>query len=119
DRKCRIQDDEIHLDNKVNFENFKVFIIPGSRTISLVSLVKIEEFFDRGGKVMATTRLPDTAAEFGQDAAVQKIIAAMFGDRKDTLAGFTCQKNSQGGRAFFARKPTAKILKTILDEALP
>lgn len=79
DEKCSVADAEIHLNNKVNAENYKVFVIPGSRTIHWSSLQKIKAFYDKGGKVIATTRLPDSSAEMGKDKEVQETIAAMFG----------------------------------------
>ncbi|MHC4505129.1 MAG: glycosyl hydrolase, partial [Planctomycetota bacterium] len=83
DEKCTVAralpGAEIRLANKVNMERYKVFVIPGSRTIHWRSLRKIKAFYDQGGKVVATTRLPDTSAEFGMDAEVREAVAAMFG----------------------------------------
>ena len=79
DEKCAVAGSEIKLENKLNAEQYKVFVIPGSRTIHWSSLKKIKEFYDNGGKVIATTRLPDTSAEFGKDAEVREAVAAMFG----------------------------------------
>lgn len=100
DEKCSVKGAEIHLDNKVNAEQYKVFVIPGSRAIHLSSLKKIKEFYDNGGKVIATTRLPDTSAEFGKDKEVQEIIAAMFGDvggKKAEAARMTASSAWAGG----------------------
>ena len=80
EEKCTVAGAEIRLENQINSERYKVFLIPGSRTIPWSSLRKIKEFFDHGGKVIATTRLPDTAAEPGKDAEVRQGVAAMFGD---------------------------------------
>ena len=79
DEKCAVTNAEIRLENKVNAERYKIFIMPGARTIAWSSLRKIKEFYDQGGKVIATTRLPDTSAEFGKDAEVRAAVAAMFG----------------------------------------
>ena len=79
EEKCAVAGAELHLNNKVNAEQYKVFIIPGSRAIHWSSLKKIKEFYDNGGKVIATTRLPDSSAEFGKDKEVKETIAAMFG----------------------------------------
>ena len=86
DEKCSVKGAEIHLENKVNAEQYKVFIIPGSRTIHWSTLKKIKEFYDNGGKVIATTRLPDSSAEFGRDREVRETVAAIFGaaERKPT-----------------------------------
>jgi hypothetical protein len=39
----------------------------------------IKDFYDHGGKVIATTRLPEQSAEFGHDAEMKSAIAEMFG----------------------------------------
>ena len=88
DEKCSVAGAEIRLDNTVNFEQYKVFVIPGSRAIHWSSLKKIKAFFDNGGKVIATTRLPEASAEFGKDKEVQETIAAMFGAAAGKKAGF-------------------------------
>ena len=79
DVKCTVMGNELRLNNPVNAEQYKVCLIPGSRTIHWSSLRKIKAFYDQGGKVVATTRLPDTSAEFGKDAEVREAVAAMFG----------------------------------------
>ena len=79
DARCTVEGATLRLNNKVNAEQYRVFIIPGSRVIHWSSLRRIKEFYDAGGKVIATTQLPDQSAEFGKDAEVRQAIAAMFG----------------------------------------
>ena len=69
----------MQLVNKFNNEEYKVFIIPGSRTIQLSNLQKIKNFYDNGGVVIATSVLPDHSAEMGKDEEVKQIIKSMFG----------------------------------------
>jgi hypothetical protein len=88
EEKCAVAGAEIHLNNKVNAEQYRVFIIPGSRAIHWSSLKKIKKFYDNGGKVIATTRLPEASAEFGKDAEVKKAILAMFGSAGSKQADF-------------------------------
>ena len=38
--------------------------------------------------MIATTRLPDRSAEFGQDAAVQQIVREMFGPVETVAAAY-------------------------------
>ena len=47
--------------------------------ISAANLAKVADFFDRGGKVIATTRLPDESAESGKSEEVQRMIRHVFG----------------------------------------
>ena len=78
DERCSVKGDRITLDNKVNYEEFKVLILPGHKTIRWSNLKKIKEFYDNGGKVIATGQLPIQSAEFGHDADVVAAIKAMF-----------------------------------------
>ncbi len=84
DEKCTINGNEIQLASKINQENFKIMMIPGSRTIQLSNLQKIKKFYDQGGKVIATSMLPDHAAEANNGKEdngeeVWRIIKEMFG----------------------------------------
>jgi len=79
DEKCTIEGDELILQNKVHPGRFKVLILPGHQTIRWSNLQKIKAFWDAGGKVIATGRLPSKSAEFGHDADVARAIEAMFG----------------------------------------
>ena len=100
DEKCEVAGAELHLNNKVNAEQYKVFIIPGSRAIHWSSLKKIQEFYDNGGKVIATTRLPESSAEFGKDKEVKETIAAMFGSaggKKDDFPRVTASSSWAAG----------------------
>lgn len=109
--KCRVDGAELRLENQTNAESYRVFIIPGVRTIAWSSLKKIKEFYDHGGKVIATTRLPDTSSEFGKDEEVRRTILEMFGRQ-------TSRPDRESGNAYFVAQPTASALKSVLDEAL-
>ena len=131
EERCEVDGPAILLKNRVNHERWRVFIIPGSRAISVSNLRKVKEFYDRGGQVIATTRLPDTAAEFGKDGEVRQLVAEMFGNAakskgQDAEGGNTAAppasarpKNAKGGRAWFVPSPSGAALKSVLDEALP
>ena len=79
DERCSVQGPVLRLNNRTNAEEYRVFIIPGSRAIHWSSLRKIKTFYDQGGIVLATTRLPDCSAEFGHDADVRQVVEEMFG----------------------------------------
>jgi hypothetical protein len=119
DDKCSVQPQFIQLNNQRHHEQYRVMIMPGSRTIRWSNLQTIQKFYRQGGIVIATTRLPDTAAEFGQNSNVLKTVAEMFTASEPTATGlFTCQTNAQGGKTYFIPKLTATTLKTVLDDAL-
>jgi len=76
--KCAVEGDMLKLSNPVNYEHYKVMIIPGHTTIEWANLKKIKAFYDQGGKVIATGTLPYKSAEFGHDADVVAAIRSMF-----------------------------------------
>ncbi|KAA1259919.1 F5/8 type C domain protein [Rubripirellula obstinata] len=76
--RCTVQGDTLKMANRVNFENYKVMIIPGHTTIGWANLKKIKDFYDQGGKVIATGTLPSKSAEFGHDNDVVATIQTMF-----------------------------------------
>ncbi len=121
--RCTIKDAALLLNNKVNAERYQVVVIPGSRTISAATLNKIKAFYDQGGRVVATTRLPDIASEPGRSDEVRGMIAAMFDSSRKNPAnadpGYRVKTNAAGGRAYFTPTPSAASLKAVLDDALP
>ena len=117
DEKCSIDADTLKLNNPVNYERYKVMIVPGHKTINWSNLKKIKRFFDNGGKIIATGTLPSKSAEFGHDKDVVKTIEAMF-----PIANKTDRRrpgrNKSGGMAVFLRSPTANSLRSTLDRML-
>jgi len=78
DERCAVHGDTLQLSNPINYEEYKVVILPGHRTIRWSNLQKLKEFYDHGGKVIATGQLPSKSAEFGHDGDVVATIKAMF-----------------------------------------
>ncbi len=79
EERCAVDGNTITLNNKINHENWRVFIIPGSRCINVATMRRIKQFYDQGGSVIGTTRLPDCAAEPGADAEVRQLVTEIFG----------------------------------------
>ncbi len=113
EERCAVDGATITLNNKVNHERWRAFIIPGSRCINVATLRRIKQFYDQGGTVIATTRLPDCAAEPGADAEVRQLVTDIFGDQK------ACHRNAKGGKAWFIPAPQVAALKAVLTEVLP
>jgi hypothetical protein len=109
--QCTRQGATLRLNNATSWQAYRVLIIPGGKVIPWASLKKIKDFYDHGGRVVATTCLPEKSAESGYDADVQKTVSEMFGARTET--------NRNGGKVYFAPSPTASTLQAILDDALP
>lgn len=83
--KCSVEGDTFQLNNEVNYENYKVIVLPGSKTISWEALKKVREFYDNGGKVISTTQLPYLSSEEGHNKDVVDTIKYMFGVDDDTI----------------------------------
>jgi hypothetical protein len=119
DEKCAVRGNTLVLENAGNRETYRVLVVPGSKTIAATNLARIRQFYEAGGAVIATTRLPSKSAEFGGDDKVRQAVRAVFGT--DPLAPPAPAKNSnaRGGRALFVPRPTEDALRRALDEVLP
>jgi hypothetical protein len=118
--RCGVVGAELRLHNRVNAERYRAFLIPGSRVISARALRQVRRFYDQGGQVIATTRLPDRSAEFGQDAEVRAAILGIFGPVAaggGSTAGAP-HANARGGRAWFVPEPSPAALRAVLDAAV-
>jgi hypothetical protein len=86
DERGTVEDALLRLDK--TRQHYRVFLLPGSTTICRSTLQKIKAFYERGGQVIATTRLPDHSAEFGEDGTVQQLVREMFGPVDTVTAAF-------------------------------
>ena len=86
------------LDNKENRQEYRLLILPGGRVFSAETMAKIREFYENGGKVLATSMLPVRSSEFGKDELLKKEVDAVFGsDRRSGVV----RTNAKGGQALF------------------
>lgn len=118
DEKCSINDGNLYLQNEVNWGSFRVIIIPSCKTILTSNLKKIENFYDSGGTVIFTTRLPSKSVEFGKDSEVALLVRSIFNDVG--IMRTTVKTNKNGGNAVFIPSPNQKKLSEALrqDEVL-
>jgi hypothetical protein len=107
DKKCTVDSVRhiLRLNNAVNREDYRVLIIPGksvSGTISVSVLRKAKRFYDGGGVVMCTSKLPTKSAELGQDDLVRSLVTDIFGlDPNAKESPYKKNTNSHGGKAYF------------------
>jgi hypothetical protein len=115
--RSSIVNGKIVLNNQENREEFSVLFVPAGDTISVAAAARIKEFYDKGGRVIATGLLPTHSAEFGKDAEVRRIIYDVFGvspdeplkadlrraqDRQNFYVfWYYTRKNGAGGQAMF------------------
>ncbi len=114
--RCEIHGEtrEIVLHNQVNFERFKVLILPAMESIDLESLEKIQWFYENGGQIIAVGKLPAKALCSQEDGKVKKIIAEIFREQ-----GGKANENEKGGKAWFIETLSPEMLSGCLGEALP
>ena len=105
---CHTEGGILHLDNKINSEAFRIVVLPATSIISLRSLRILKEFYDGGGKILATGVLPTMAFEYDKegknDAEVLRITREIFGEdatSKRVLRRYCQNKNEKGGEAIF------------------
>ena len=129
DEKCTVDATSrtLNLKNKVNYEKYKVLILPGKRepgAINLSTLQKAKEFYDRGGTIISTARLPVKSAELGKDAQVAKLVQDIFGlDPNTSGHPYTKTTNAAGGKAYFVPNIDEGVegssrLAAVLNEAV-
>jgi hypothetical protein len=112
DGKCEVRGDTLHLANRVNYEDYKIFMIPGGNTIHWSNLQKIQQFYESGGTVIASTQLPSFSAEPGHDGDVQKAILSIFGG--DALS----QPSKTSTQHHLKIEVSGKTIQTYLDGTL-
>lgn len=109
DEKCSIVDRKLHLENITNTEDFSILIIPSCKTISVSNLQKITDFYNAGGILIFTTRLPYKSCEIGQDQQILQLIKSVF-PAADTVEN-VWYSNANGGKAIFIPSPDGDILR--------
>ena len=133
DARCRISDGLIELEQPACPQQYRLMILPGTEAISVSNLTKIRDYFDRGGKIIATTRLPSQSAEPGKSDSVPAMIRHIFGDQAAGTANLAVppaqsisqsdrvfvNRSTGGGAAWFVERPSPATLRQLLDNALP
>ncbi|MCL2517855.1 MAG: hypothetical protein FWF15_04770, partial [Oscillospiraceae bacterium] len=121
EERCYTNNGMLYLSNEVNFEQFKVVVIPGTAMISIKNLRLIKKFYDEGGKIIATTELPSMAFELGNDEEVNEIVKHIFGvsaDEINTFTNYYTNKNNNGGVAYFLLSELTAADGTVIVDAL-
>ena len=83
---CRVEDGVLRLVHPDWSQAFTTVIVPGGVAIRADNLRTIKEFYDRGGRVIFTTRLPERSAEPGKDEEVKALLEAMLGGGRRAAA---------------------------------
>jgi arylsulfatase A-like enzyme len=122
DEKCVLKGNCLRLENKNNWEEYRVLVLPGMKVVHLSNLQKVRQFYDAGGAIIATTQLPYQSVEPGKDQEVRAAIKHIFGRDPDPSAGppaeSAVRSSAAGGKAFFLARPDAARLQSALAQAL-
>ncbi|MGQ0634227.1 MAG: glycosyl hydrolase [Planctomycetaceae bacterium] len=125
--RVKLHGPSLKLDNPVNWQSWRVLILPGQKVISLRALEKIKAYYDGGGVILATSQLPSKAAELAgseegtlaNDRKVQGLVKSIFGlDPVEAMPGGVSpvQRNAAGGASVFICVPTSAVLGQTLDK---
>lgn len=96
----------IQLNNKDVPQTYKLIVLPGGDVFSLEAMKKLKAYYDSGGKVLATTKLPTKSAEIGRNKELQALVKEVFA---------TTAANAQGGKSFFVADPNVKTMEAAFD----
>lgn len=106
-RFCHARNRYLYLVNGNSKEKYSVLVIPATSVISVKSLELAAEFFDCGGKIIATGELPEYAIEStpskNYDNRVRELVSHIFGEdasSKNIMRSYCVNKNSVGGVAY-------------------
>ena len=114
DEKCRIENGKLLLQNSINWEEYKVLMVPSCKTISISNLQKIANFYKEGGTVIFTTRLPFKSVEPGKDLEVARLVQFIFPEGNNGAGNI--HTNDKGGKALFIHQPTGQNLREALKQ---
>ena len=120
--KGRCEDGILYIDHALNPEKYRILILPAMTITSIVTLRMIRDFFDCGGKILATSCVPLKITE--DDDALKKeaaeIIAYLFDVHDNVLdygSDYRIKTNDRGGMAVFLRSSMTDLDGTEYVEA--
>ncbi len=112
----------LHLDNDLNPEKFRILILPAMSITSIRVLRMVRDFYDCGGKILATSRLPFKLME--DDPVLEKeaaeILSYVFGvgdNSQNYVSDYEISHNETGGMACYLRSSMTDLDGTEFVEA--
>lgn len=78
DEQCRVEEDRLFLDNKVQYNSFRTLIVPAVTTVSLSNLEKIQAFAQAGGQVIFVSQTPSKATRASDDEKAVAIVKQLL-----------------------------------------
>lgn len=106
-KHCHVREGSLYLDNGESKECYSIFVIPSTNVISIKTLELAKEFFDGGGKIIATGELPEHAIESTPendlDGRVRELVCEIFGKDAaniNVMREYSENRNGLGGIAY-------------------
>lgn len=112
DEKCVVTGNRLELKNSSNSESYSVLFLPSCYMVSLSNLKKVIDFYNSGGMVVFTTRLPHKSCETGRDLEVDSLISTIFPGLENDA--WEMKENERGGKACFLPDPDAVGISEIM-----
>ncbi|MEE4260791.1 MAG: glycosyl hydrolase, partial [Bacteroidales bacterium] len=119
--KYQIENAKVKLNNAENFQEYKVMILTGCKTISYKTLEKLKAFYESGGTIISTTQLPYKSSEMSGDQKVVELVQDIFGIDALTQNKSKILKNTngKGGVAIFIPQPNKSNIAQALETISP
>jgi hypothetical protein len=119
--KYQIDNGTIKLNNAENFQEYKVMFLTGCNTISYKTLEKLKDFYESGGTIISTTKLPHKSSEMGEDQKVIDLVQEIFGINAllQDNSSVHKQTNENGGASIFIPSPDKEAITRALENTKP
>lgn len=104
DERCSITGGRLRMENKVNWEQFDVLVLPGVKAISLSNMKQVMKAWEHGVRIIFTTQMPCLSADYGIENTV---IAEM--------AQHMLEHSADRKKAVFVSEPTPDSLSKALE----
>ena len=128
DARCQVAGGRLVQQAPACPQQYRLVILPGTDTISAANLAQLKAYYEQGGHLIATTRLPHQSAEFGRHDDVRAMIRDVFGTAPTAPGGGdpdaasqrpVVNRHANGGTAQFVASPSAAALQAAISQALP
>jgi len=107
--------------------SFRVLILPSMQTLTLEAARQIRDFYEDGGVVIATSKIP-TESVHGHDPEIRKLMSEVFGIHPEragryfdvdpvTFQPYTLNGNKENGAAYYTK--TLSPLPDLLGKHIP
>ncbi len=118
----RVEDGILHVDVGQSSGHYRILILPAMNIVSIRILRLVRDFFDCGGKIIATSALPMQVTEDDEDLRREaaEIINYVFGVSDNVVnyvSDYEMHRNEKGGMAIYLRSSMTDLDGTEYVEA--